>query len=111
MLGWEVGEGTGEGPRLVGDGDSAEAPDPAEPIDPGEKLGNGGGDPLGGGTSTELSVVLVPLGASEVVDDGSCDPGGLVEAADGTETGDNEGVTTLDGPPVDDGGAVDPELG
>lgn len=112
VLGCDVGDGTGDGPGLVGDGDSAEAPDPAEPTDPGEKLGNGGGDPLGGGgTSTELSVVLVPLGAPEVVDDGSCDPGGLVEAADGTETGDNEGVTTLDGPVVDDGVAVDPELG
>jgi hypothetical protein len=55
VLGWDVGDGTGDGPRLVGDGDAPEAPDPGEPTDPGEKLGNGGGDPLGsGGTSTEL---------------------------------------------------------
>jgi hypothetical protein len=103
VLGWEVGDGTGDGSGLVGDGDSVEAPDRAEPTDPGEKLGNGGGDPLGGGgTSTELSVVLVSLGVSDV---------GLVEAADGREAGENDGTPTLDGPSVDDAGGVEPELG
>lgn len=103
VLGWEVGDGTGDGPGLVGDGDSTEAPDPAEPTDPGEKLGSGGGDPLGGGgTSTELSVVLVSLGASDV---------GLVDAADGSDVGENDGTVTLDGPSVDDAGGVEPELG
>jgi hypothetical protein len=102
VLGWEAGDGTGDGPGLVGDGDSAEATDPAEPTDPGEKLGNGGGDPLGGGgTSTELSMVLASLGVSDV---------GLVDAADGWEVGENEGTVTLDGPVVDDAGGVEPEL-
>jgi hypothetical protein len=46
-------------------------------------------------------VVLVPLGASDV---------GLVDAADGSDMGENDGTVTLDGPVVDDAGGVEPEL-
>jgi len=107
----DIGDGTCEGPGLVGDGESADTSECVEPTDPGEKLGGGGGEPLCGGVVTELSVVLAPLGASDVVDDGNCDAVGLVEAADGTETGETEGITTLDGPSMDDGNAIEPELG
>ena len=56
--------------------------------------------------------MLVTLGVvSDVVDDGGCDPVGLVDAADGNDTGEIEGVTTLDGPSVDDAGGAEPELG
>jgi hypothetical protein len=93
------------------DGEPAETTEPSEPSEPGEKLGSGGGEPLGGGTSTELSAVLVSLGASEIADDGGCEPIGLVEAVDGADVGENDGTPTLDGPSVDDNGGADPELG
>ncbi|MCB9926410.1 MAG: hypothetical protein H6822_29960 [Planctomycetaceae bacterium] len=55
--------------------------------------------------------MLVPLGASEIADDGGCEPIGLVEAVDGADVGENDGTPTLDGPSVDDNGGADPELG
>jgi len=88
-----------------------ESPEPSEPSEPGEKLGSGGGEPLGGADVPELSVLMMLGVVSDVVEEGVCDPGGLVEAADGTETGETEGATTLDGPPVDDVTGADPELG
>ena len=83
----------------------------SEPIEPGEKLGSG--ESLGGGVADvpELSVLVVLGVVSDGADDGGGDPVGLVEVADGRETGDNDGTPTLDGPSVDDVGGVEPELG
>jgi hypothetical protein len=107
VLGVEVGDwlGTGEGTVLVAEADSS--PDTSEPSE-----SNDPGDPLGGdGTVPELSV-LVPLGVvSDVSEDGVCDPVGLVDAVDGADTGEGDGVAALDGPPVDDVVVSEPELG
>jgi hypothetical protein len=111
--GSEVGDwlGTGDGIGLVTDVESSDAAEPSEPSETGETLGNGGGEPLGGGGKLPELSVLVTLGVvSDVAEDG-CDPTGLVDAADGVETGEADGVTTLDGPSVDDVGGAEPELG
>lgn len=107
VLGMEVGDwlGTGEGTVLVAEADSS--PDTSEPSE-----SNDSGDPLGGdGTVPELSV-LVSLGVvSDVAEDGACDPVGLVDAVDGVDTGEVDGVATVDGPSVDDVVVSEPELG
>jgi hypothetical protein len=57
------------------DGEPAETPEPSDPSEPGEKLGSGGGKPLGGGNVSELSVLVMLGVVSDVVDEGTCDPG------------------------------------
>lgn len=76
----------------VGDG-SGEATDPSDPKDAGEPL-------VGGGEVPELP----PLGVvSDVGEDGSVEAGGLVDAVDGVELGNPDGVPALEGPSVDEG--------
>lgn len=81
----------------------------SEPSDSGDMLGNGGGEPLGwDGTSPDP---LSPLGVvSDVVDEGVADVG-LVDSADGADTGDVDGSRRLDGPSTDEVSGVEPELG
>lgn len=81
----------------------------SEPSDSGDMLGNGRGEPLGcDGTSPDP---LSPLGVvSDVVDEGVGDVG-LVDSADGADTGDVDGSRRLDGPSTDEVSGVEPELG